>query len=165
MSNQARQLMANNKQPPSLACPLPWLAPALAEQRNNLLQFPANGFEGSGSCRARKKIGLNRSWSRFRASGRLPRPRASAMSLHVEMIPSTFNREALIVQEPLNFKNRLHVFPPVETVASAGFFRRKLWKFAFPKTQDKGLHANQLAHIANAKVKLIWNFWGWRRWR
>src|SRR5467141_4461890 len=67
-----------------------------------------------------------------------------------EMPPSARDGESLVVEQPLDAKDHVHVVLAVETVAAGALDRFKHGEFGFPVAQDERFQIRQAADFADA---------------
>ena len=61
------------------------------------------------------------------------------------------NREAVFVEQTLDFENRVDVFTAVEAVAGGGLYGLERGDFLLPVAQDEGLRPGEAADFADAE--------------
>ena len=67
-----------------------------------------------------------------------------------KMAARSRDREAFVVQQPLNLEYQVHVLLAIQPVAVGTFHRLKHREFRFPIAQNKGLQIRDAAHFADA---------------
>ena len=75
-----------------------------------------------------------------------------------KMFPRSSDGKALFVEEALDLKNRLDVFPAIQPMARRAFYWLKRGEFRFPKPQDESLRIRQTTYFTDAEKALLWNF-------
>ncbi len=63
--------------------------------------------------------------------------------------------ETLVVEQPLDLQNPLHIFAAIEAVSLGTFHRLQHGKFGFPIAQHKWLGVGQAADFADAEEDLL----------
>jgi len=75
-----------------------------------------------------------------------------------KMLPRAGDREALFIEQPLDFEDGFDVFAAVEPVAAGALHRLERRKLGLPVAQDERLRRRQAAHFADAEQALFRNF-------
>jgi hypothetical protein len=75
-----------------------------------------------------------------------------------ELLPRARDRESAIVQKFFDSKDVLDILLLIYAMTGLGFFRRKVWKFRFPKAKDVGFNTHDFANFTDLKEEFVGNF-------
>ena len=73
----------------------------------------------------------------------------------LEVLPRTGDREPFVVEQSLDLKDRIDVFPAVKPMPAGALDRLKGWEFTLPEAQHEGLGGREAADFPDAKKRLL----------
>jgi len=90
---------------------------------------------------------------RFRAYARL-----GAAILLGKVLARARDREALFIQQALDFEDGFDILAAIKTVAARAFYGLKRGEFGLPVAQDEGFRRGEAAHFSDAEKALFRDF-------